>query len=62
MVRGEEDSHAADADKDAGNLGGMIADVEEEKGYNDDNDDSPEVYKLRGEYGCLFNYYYWMNC
>lgn len=51
MITGEQDTHAADADEDAEDLCGMVADVEEEKGDGDDEDDGPEVDELGGEDG-----------
>ena len=51
MIRGEQDTHATDADEDAEDLGGVVADVEEEEGDGDDEDDGPEVDELGGEDG-----------
>ncbi len=51
MIAGEQDAHAADADEDAEDLGGVVADVEKEEGDGDDKDDGPEVDELGGEDG-----------
>ena len=51
VVGAKEDADATDGDEDAGELGGVVADVEEEGGDEDDDDDGPEVYELRGEDG-----------
>ena len=51
VITGEQDSHAADADEDAEDLGGVVADAEEEEGDGDDEDDGPEVDELGGEDG-----------
>jgi len=52
-VGAEEDAHAADAEEDAGVLGDVVADFEEDEGDDDDDDYGPEVYELRGENRCL---------
>ena len=51
MVAGEQDTHTADTDEDAEDLGGVVTDVEEEEGNGDDEDDGPEVDELGGEDG-----------
>lgn len=51
VVAAEEDADAADADEDAGDLGGVVADVEEDGGDEDDHYDGPEVDELGGEDG-----------
>ena len=47
VVRAEEDADAADADEDADDLGGMVADVEENARDEDDHYDGPEIDELR---------------
>lgn len=49
MVAAEENADAADADEDADDLGGVVADMEEYRGDEDDHYDSPEVNELSGE-------------
>ena len=49
MIASEEDTHAADTDKDADNLGWMIAYMKEEKRKHNDKHNGPEVYELGGE-------------
>jgi hypothetical protein len=51
VVRGEEQTHAADAHEDAQHLGPMVADAEEDEGDDDDDDDGPEVDELCRENG-----------
>ena len=51
VIGGEQDAHAADADEYAEDLGWVVADVEEEEGDCDDEDDGPEVDELGGEDG-----------
>ena len=46
MIGAEEDADAADADEDADDLGGVIADTEEDGRDEDDHDDGPEVDEL----------------
>lgn len=46
VVGAEEDADAADADEDADDLGGVVADVEEDGRDEDDHDDGPEVDEL----------------
>lgn len=46
VVGAEEDAHAANADEDADDLGGMVADVEENEGDDDDHYDGPEIDEL----------------
>lgn len=46
VVGAKEDAHAADADEDADDLGGMVADVEENEGDEDDHYDGPEIDEL----------------
>ena len=46
VVGTEEDAHAADADEDADDLGGVVAHVEEDEGDEDDHYDGPEVDEL----------------
>lgn len=47
VVAGEKDAHAADADEDAEELGGLVAYAEEDGGKDDDDDNGPEIDKLR---------------
>ena len=46
MVGPKEDAHTTDADEDADDLGGVVADVEEDEGDEDDHYDRPEVDQL----------------
>lgn len=46
VVGAEKHTHAADGDEDAQDLGPVVADAEEEKGDDHDDDDGPEVDEL----------------
>ena len=51
MIASEKDAYPADADGYPQDLGPVVADVQEDKGDDDDEDDGPEVDQLRGEDG-----------
>ena len=51
MVTGDEQTRASDADKDAADLRPVVADLEEEKRNDNDDDDGPEVDELGGKDG-----------
>lgn len=53
VVAAEEDADSADADEDAGDLGDVVADLEDEEGEDDNNHDGPEIDELGGENGCV---------
>ena len=49
MIAAEENANAADADEDTDDLGGMVTDMEKDRGDEDDHDDGPKVDELSGE-------------
>ena len=53
VVRAEEDANTTDANQDTHNLCPMVANVEDDKRYNDNNDNRPEIDELCRKYGCV---------
>merc|ERR1712098_112604 len=51
VVGADQDANAANADDDPDDLRPVVADLEEEEGENDHNDDSPEVDELGAHNG-----------
>lgn len=47
MVAAKENAHTADADKNAGELSGMVAHMEEQEGDDNNNDNGPKIDELR---------------
>lgn len=50
MVRGDQNAHAPDAGEDAGDLGDVVSDLEEDERHDDYHGDGPEVDQLRAEH------------
>ena len=46
VIAAEEDANTADTDEDTDDLSGMVTDMEEDRGDEDDHDDGPKVDKL----------------
>ncbi len=46
VIAAKENADAAYANENANDLGGMVADMQEDERNQDDHDDSPEIYEL----------------